>query len=92
MRSSVRKVDNSVGVILPEPFLASIGVRIGDTVDVTLKEGRIVIVAVDAPPKKRPREGWAEEARAMAEAGLTEEEHEWLEAPLSAEADAKLEW
>ena len=92
MQSSVRKVGNSAGVILPEPFLASIGARIGDAVDVTVEDGRVVIVAVGGPPKKHPREGWAEEARAMVEAGQTEEEREWLEAPLSTEADAKLEW
>lgn len=92
MRSSVRKIGNSAGVILPEPFLASLGAEAGDAVDVTLENGRIVIAAIGAAPKKHPREGWAEEAKAMAEAELTEEEREWLEAPLSAEADAKLEW
>jgi antitoxin MazE len=92
MRSSVRKIGNSAGVILPKPVLTSIGANVGDTVDVTLEDGRIVIAPVNAAVRKHPREGWAEEARAMAEAGLTEEEREWLEAPLSAEADAKLEW
>jgi antitoxin MazE len=92
MRSSVRKIGNSAGVILPKPVLASIGANVGDTVDVTLEDGRIVIAPVNAAVRKHPRGGWAEEARAMAEAGLTEEEREWLEAPLSAEADAKLEW
>jgi antitoxin MazE len=92
MRSSVRKIGNSAGVILPELVLANIGAKVGDTVDVTMEDGRIVIAPVDAASRKHPREGWAEEARAMAKAGLTEEEREWLEAPLSAEADAKLEW
>jgi antitoxin MazE len=92
MRSSVRKIGNSAGVILPEPFLANIGAEIGDAVDVTLKDGRIVIVAVGGAPKKHPRDGWEEEARAMTKAGLTDEEREWLEAPLSAEADAEWKW
>ncbi|HWW26446.1 MAG TPA: AbrB/MazE/SpoVT family DNA-binding domain-containing protein [Caulobacter sp.] len=92
MQTSLRRIGNLTGVVLPKPFLASIGAGTGDAVDVTLEDGRIVIVAVGAARKKHPREGWAEEARAMAEAGLTEEEREWLEAPLSAEADAKLEW
>jgi antitoxin MazE len=92
MQTSLRKIGNSAGVVLPKLFLASIGAQTGDVVDVTLEDGRIVIAAIDAAPKKHPREGWAEEARAMAEAGLTEEEREWLEAPLSIEADAKLEW
>ena len=92
MRSSVRKVGNSAAVILPEPFLARIGAKVGDAVDVTMEDNRLVIVAIGASTKKHPRDGWAEEAKAMAEAGLTEEEREWLEAPLSADADAKLEW
>ncbi|KQY29476.1 antitoxin [Caulobacter sp. Root1455] len=66
MRSSVRKIGNSAGVILPKPFLASIGAEAGDAVDVTMEDDRIIIVAA---PKKHPREGWEEEARAMAEAG-----------------------
>jgi antitoxin MazE len=66
MRSSVRKIGNSAGVILPKPFLASIGAEAGDAVDVTMEDDRIIIVAA---PKKHPREGWAEEAKAMAEAG-----------------------
>ena len=66
MRSSVRKIGNSAGVILPKPFLASIGAEAGDPVDVTMEDDRIIIVAA---PKKHPRDGWEEEARAMAEAG-----------------------
>jgi len=92
MRSMVRKIGNSAGMIVPEPFLASIGAGVGDAVDVTLEGNRVIIVATGRAPKRHPREGWAEEAKAMAEAGLTEEEREWLEAPLSAEADAELEW
>jgi len=69
MRSSVRKIGNSAGVILPKPMLAGIGAEAGDPVDVTLEDDRIVIVAA---PKKHPREGWEAEARAMAEAGADE--------------------
>jgi putative addiction module antidote len=48
MRSSVRKIGNSAGVILPKPVLTSIGANVGDTVDVTLEDGRIVIAPVNA--------------------------------------------
>jgi len=92
MRSSVRKIGNSAGVILAKPFLASLGLAAGDAIDVTIEASRIVIAAIDAAPRKHPRAGWVEEAKAMVAAGMTEEEREWLEAPLSAEADAKLEW
>jgi antitoxin MazE len=89
MRSSVRKIGNSAGVILPKPFLASIGAEAGDPVDVTMEDDRIIIVAA---PKKHPREGWEEEAKALAARGLTEEEREWLEAPLSTDADEDWQW
>jgi antitoxin MazE len=89
MRSSVRKIGNSAGVILPKPFLASIGAEAGDAVDVTMENDRIIIVAA---PKKHPREGWAEDAQRIAALGLTEEEREWLDAPLSSEADEDWQW
>jgi antitoxin MazE len=89
MRSSVRKIGNSAGVILPKPFLASIGAEAGDAVDVTMEDDRIIIVAA---PKKHPREGWEEDAKRIAALGLTEEELDWLEAPLSSEADEDLKW
>ncbi|CAN5280192.1 hypothetical protein BH10PSE4_BH10PSE4_10290 [soil metagenome] len=92
MRCSIRKIGGSAGVILPESFLVGIGAGIGDTVKATMEDGRIVIVAVGGAPKRHPRDGWEDEARAMAKAGLTEEEREWLDAPLSAGADAEWKW
>jgi antitoxin MazE len=89
MRSSVRKIGNSAGVILPKPFLANIGAEAGDAVDVTMEDDRIIIVAA---PKKHPRDGWEEDAKRIAALGLTEDEQEWLDAPLSADADAGLKW
>ena len=89
MRSSVRKIGNSAGVILPKPFLASIGAEAGDAVNVTMEDDRIIIVAA---PKKHPRDGWEEDAKRIAALGLTEEEIEWLEAPLSADADEDWTW
>lgn len=89
MRSSVRKIGNSAGVILPKPFLAGIGAEAGDAVDVTMEDDRIIIVAA---PKKHPRDGWEEDAKRIGALGLSEEEREWLDAPLSADADEDLEW
>jgi antitoxin MazE len=89
MRSSVRKIGNSAGVILPKPFLASIGAEAGDAVDVTMEDDRIIIVAA---PKKHPRDGWEEDAKRIAALGLSDEEIEWLEAPLSVDADEDWTW
>ena len=65
MRTALRKLGNSSGVIIPKSMLTEVGIGVGDTVDISLEEGRIVM----APVKRRPREGWAEASRAIAEAG-----------------------
>jgi antitoxin MazE len=65
VRTAIRKLGNSSGVIIPKSMLAEIGVAAGDAVDLSLEDGRIAIV----PLKRRPREGWAEASRAIAEAG-----------------------
>ncbi len=65
MRTSLRKMGNSSGVIIPKPILAEIGAKTGDDLDLSLDEGRIVLTAV----KRHPRAGWADAARRIAEAG-----------------------
>jgi len=65
MRSAVRKMGNSSGVIIPKPMLTEIGVRAGDSIEMVVLEGRLVIEAVTA----HPRAGWAEAARQIAESG-----------------------
>lgn len=65
MRTVLRKLGNSSGVIIPKSMLAEVGIDIGDTIDLTLEEGCIVMV----PLKRRPREGWAEASREIAAAG-----------------------
>jgi antitoxin MazE len=65
MRTALRKMGNSSGVIIPKPFLAEIGARTGDDLDIAVEDGRIVIIAT----KRKPREGWAEASRAISEAG-----------------------
>jgi antitoxin MazE len=52
-------------VIIPRSLLAEAGVAIGDAVDMTLEEGRIVL----APVERRARAGWAEASKRLAEAG-----------------------
>ncbi len=64
MRAPVRKMGNSSGVILPKPILTQLGVEAGDDLDLSLDEGRIVLV----PAKRHPRAGWADAAKRIAEA------------------------
>ena len=56
---------NSHGVIIPKPILEEAGVKANDPVDVSVNKGKIVI----ARTKRHPREGWAEDAKALAAAG-----------------------
>jgi len=84
MRAAIRKLGNSSGVIIPKSMLAEIGVAAGDTVDLSLEDGRIAIT----PIKRRPREGWA---AAFAEIGaLGDEDLAWLQ--FGNEGDDELQW
>src|SRR2546429_9886107 len=65
MKIVIRKLGNSHAVIIPKPLLAEIGAKAGDRVDMTVQGGKIFI----APIKKRPRQGWAEDSKAVAAAG-----------------------
>jgi antitoxin MazE len=63
MRTKLVRIGNSRGVRLPKPILEASGIT--DEVDLTVEEGRVVLMR----PAKRPREGWAEDARRMVENG-----------------------
>ena len=72
MRTALRRMGNSSGVIIPKPILDQFGASIGDPVEMTVEPGKITL----APVKRKVREGWAESARALTEAG---EELAWPE-------------
>ena len=84
MKTAIRKVGNSHAVIIPKPLLAEIGAKAEDRVDMTVQGGKIVI----APIKKRPRQGWAEDSKALAAAG--DDRLAWPE--FGNEADENLKW
>lgn len=66
MRTSLRKMGNSTGVIIPKPMLSEIGAASGDAVDLSVEDGKLVL---SRAAKKHPREGWAEQAAAIVAAG-----------------------
>ncbi len=84
MRTAIRKMGNSSGVIIPKPILAQIGVETGDDLDLSLDDGRIVL----APAKRHPRAGWADAAKKIAESG--DDALVWPE--FGNADDADLEW
>lgn len=86
MRSAVRRIGNSAGVLLPRPVLADLGVAEGGAVEVISEPGKVTIVPADDP-----RAGWEEDSKRLAEFGLTEEDREWLDAKLTDDDDED-EW
>lgn len=62
MRTSLRKIGNSRGIIIPAALLAA--AEIGDEVELRQEAGKLVIEAVRAP-----RAGWAAAAAAIAANG-----------------------
>jgi antitoxin MazE len=73
MRAAIRRMGNSAAILLPKPVLAHLHVSAGDVLDLDLQEGRVVL----SPAQRHPREGWAEAAKALADAG--EGQSEWPE-------------
>jgi antitoxin MazE len=65
MKSTIRKMGNSHGVMIPKLLLAEIGAKPGDRVEVRVEEGKVVI----APIKGHPRAGWADDSKAIHAAG-----------------------
>ena len=65
MQSSLKKIGNSAGVVIPKPMLAEIGAKAGDSIDLTVENGRIVI----QPLAKPVRAGWAEDSKRLAAEG-----------------------
>ena len=85
MQTSLRKMGNSVGMIVPKSLLQEIGLTAGAPMDVRVEEGKVV-----ATPIRKVREGWAEDAALVAAAGLTEDEAEWM--GFGNDGDAELTW
>lgn len=61
MRTQLQRIGNSQGIIIPKPLLAQLGFERDLDIDV---ENDTLVVRKPA----NPREGWAEAARAIAEA------------------------
>ncbi|WP_404413772.1 hypothetical protein [Brevundimonas vesicularis] len=75
-------------MILPKPVLESLGAKLGDKIDFVAENGRVFLSPVIADP----RDGWEEDSKRLGALGLSHEDREWLEAPLSAETETDWEW
>lgn len=63
MRTAIRRLGNSQGIIIPKPLLAQAG--LDDEADLVLEGNALVL----RRPRKPARAGWAEASKAIAAAG-----------------------
>ena len=82
MQVAIRKMGNSQGILIPKPILAQVGLE--GAADLQIRDGVIEI----RPIRRNPREGWAEDAKRLAEEG--DDALVWPE--LANECDADLVW
>ena len=82
MEVSIRKMGNSQGILIPKPILVQLGLE--GTADLQVRDGVIEI----RPVRKNPREGWADDARRVAEQG--DDALVWPE--FANEGDDELSW
>jgi antitoxin MazE len=64
MRTVIRKIGNSQGVLIPKPMLVETGLE--TDVDISVENGAIVLRPIR---DHEPRAGWAEAAREIAAQG-----------------------
>ncbi len=86
MRSALRRMGNSTGMIVPSAVLREAGLASGAVLEVSVEAGRIVATPVVAPA----RAGWAADAAVVGQVPMTTEEAEWLTVPNA--GDAELTW
>jgi antitoxin MazE len=79
---TVRRIGNSLGILIPKPVLAQVG--LSEQAELTVERGAIVL----RKPRKAARSGWAEAARSVAIRG----EDELLMGEFANAADRELEW
>ena len=65
MKTHIRKMGNSQGVIIPRLLLEEVGLKADEAVELKVKKGRIVI----SPRKAKNRDGWAEDSKRLADDG-----------------------
>jgi antitoxin MazE len=85
-RSTLRKMGNSTGLIIPKPILDQLGLASGAKIELRIEDGKVIA----EPVKRTVREGWEEAAREIGKHPLTEEELDWLNMPY--EFDDEWEW
>ncbi len=63
MKTTIRRMGNSQGVLIPKPFLAQLGLE--NEVEMEVENDAIVL----RRPRQKVRDGWAEASKSLAESG-----------------------
>ncbi|MCG7405749.1 MULTISPECIES: AbrB/MazE/SpoVT family DNA-binding domain-containing protein [Caballeronia] len=63
MRTTIRKMGNSQGILIPKPLLAQLGLE--NEVDMEVENDAIVL----RRPRDKARQGWAEASKLIAQSG-----------------------
>jgi antitoxin MazE len=79
---TVRRIGNSLGIVIPKPVLAQVG--LSDQAELTVERGAIVL----RKPRKAARAGWSQAAKSLAAQG----EDALLMGDFANAADLELEW
>lgn len=90
MQTSLRKMGNSTGMIVPKAMLDELGLASGSKVDLRVVDGKFVA----EPIKRKVREGWEEAAKRIGAQGLSQDDLDWLEFDDAIEDDGPIpaEW
>jgi antitoxin MazE len=90
LQTTLRKMGNSTGLILPKAMLDQLGLASGAKIELRVENGEVIA----RPLKRKVREGWEEAAKEVGAAGLTADEREWLEFddPIEGDDDVPPEW
>ena len=75
LQSTLRKMGNSTGMILPKAILDQLGLASGTKVELRIEDGEVIAT----PVRRQVREGWEEDAKRIGAEPLTQEELAWLE-------------
>jgi antitoxin MazE len=86
LQTTLRKMGNSTGLILPKPILDQLGLASGAKIELRVEDGKVIA----EPVKRKVREGWAEDAARIGALEMTEEERDWLNMPY--DFDDEWEW
>jgi antitoxin MazE len=82
MRTTIRKMGNSQGVLIPKPLLAQLGLE--HEVDMEVENDAIVL----RRPRGKTRQGWAEASKLIAQSG----EDLLVMGEFGNDGDGDLEW